>query len=64
MGSYRKALDLEEMRSAIKMIKRMGRERVKESGKYGGIGEKKIRDKRGVAGYSEFFHNLFLNNTN
>lgn len=63
MGSYREVLDLEEMRSAIKMIKRMERERVKESGKYGVTGEKKIRDKSGVAGYSKLFHNICLNYT-
>lgn len=60
MGSYRKVLDLEAMRSVIKMIKRMGWERVKESGKYGGIGERKSEIRGGVCGYGELFHSLFL----
>lgn len=43
MGSYRKGLDLKEMRSAIKMIKRIGKDKVKESGKYGGMGGERIK---------------------
>lgn len=40
MESYRKGLVSEEMSSAIKMIKRMGRERVEKSGKYVRMGER------------------------
>lgn len=35
-----RVLDSEETRSAIKMIKRMGRERVEKSGKHKGMGER------------------------
>lgn len=59
MESYRKGLDLEEMRSAIKMIERMVRERVEKSGKHEGMGGKeRIRGEGGVAAYSRLFHHL------
>lgn len=38
--SYRRGLSLEEMRTAIKMIKRMEGMRVERRGKYGGMRER------------------------
>lgn len=59
MESYRKGLVSEEMSSAIKMIKRMGRERVEKSGKYVRMGERENQWRGWVAAYSELFHYLF-----
>lgn len=57
--SYRKGLDLEETRSAIKMIKRMGRESVEKSGKYACMGEERMRSGGVLAAYSKLIHHLF-----
>lgn len=59
MESYRKGLDLEETRRAIKMIKRMGRESVEKSGKYACVGEREKKEWGVVAAYSRLIHHLF-----